>query len=501
MSTMAKRAVFVMPSASGHVNPSLPVARRLVSLGWSVTYVGRPQYRDAIEDTGATFFDWVEVAGSAGTVASIMAVLSEYDDPGALMWGHNFGSIVTLRLLQPFIEWFRECDPTAVVYCPVLCVVARFAAMYLKIPSVSLLTANGPGYLDAAFATHGGTAAGFVEMLRNNEPNNNAVAALRKALGMPELTLNTAEPLVFDYYAEHNLVSTIASLADPLNEEASEAYRVAGKAFTFTGPLLDVKGAKRAAGYVVLKQPDNVEQQVATAATAAEGEQRVLKAVEEAVTKGHHVVYVSMGTVLTGDNPDYGWGASVGSALTGKHLCQAVYRGVFEAVGSEEKDATTLIIVSLGPMPDALDNITLPRNVICEKQVPQVDLLRLQTPVVFVSNGGQNSLNEGMAVGSPFVVCPGFGDQIANANQVVARGLGLMINRPKEKTAEETDRREGTACIAPKMGYQAAVAKAVRHVIGDKKFARKAGAISTELGQAGGVDKAVAIVIEAAQGQ
>ena len=34
-----RTAVFVFPSAAGHVNPSLPVCGALVRLGWDVQYV------------------------------------------------------------------------------------------------------------------------------------------------------------------------------------------------------------------------------------------------------------------------------------------------------------------------------------------------------------------------------------------------------------------------------------------------------------------------------
>ena len=51
------RAIFVFPSAAGHVNPSLPLARGLVARGWAVDYLAIPQFKEAIEDTGAAFWD------------------------------------------------------------------------------------------------------------------------------------------------------------------------------------------------------------------------------------------------------------------------------------------------------------------------------------------------------------------------------------------------------------------------------------------------------------
>ena len=44
---------------------------------------------------------------------------------------------------------------------------------------------------------------------------------------------------------------------------------------------------------------------------------------------------------------------------------------------------------------------------------------------------GQNSLMESMSVGTPVVVCPGFGDQPANAAKVQAQGWGVKVDRPK----------------------------------------------------------------------
>lgn len=51
------KAAFVFPAASGHTNPSLPLARALVVRGWDVDYLHSPQFQEAIEDTGATFVD------------------------------------------------------------------------------------------------------------------------------------------------------------------------------------------------------------------------------------------------------------------------------------------------------------------------------------------------------------------------------------------------------------------------------------------------------------
>ena len=56
----SKTFAFAFGMASGHINPSLPLARRLVALGHKVHYLSREQMRSAIEDTGASFWNELE---------------------------------------------------------------------------------------------------------------------------------------------------------------------------------------------------------------------------------------------------------------------------------------------------------------------------------------------------------------------------------------------------------------------------------------------------------
>ena len=109
----------------------------------------------------------------------------------------NFGSISSAALLPIYTDWLRSRNAQLVVYCPVLCHVALFAAVNLEVPVVSLLTTSGPGYFDAAIASMAGpaavrgVAAGLVEAIKAVEQNAAAIASIRSQLAMPELTLNT----------------------------------------------------------------------------------------------------------------------------------------------------------------------------------------------------------------------------------------------------------------------------------------------------------------------
>ena len=99
------RAIFVFPSAAGHVNPSLPLARGLVARGWAVDYLATAQFKEAIEGTGATFCDRDDVCrdwGIEDVTAMVLATAKEYRDPPP-QWWLNFGSIPSAMLLPSFI--------------------------------------------------------------------------------------------------------------------------------------------------------------------------------------------------------------------------------------------------------------------------------------------------------------------------------------------------------------------------------------------------------------
>jgi len=255
-----------------------------------------------------------------------------------------------------------------------------------------------------------------------------------------------------------------------------------GKKFEFVGPLL---GESQATVAAALSQKETTD---------------LFKRVEEATASNRKVIYVSMGTVVTGDDAGNGWNGTSGSALTGKQLCHAVYRAVFAELGSDASPLLSpppLVVVAVGPQPDALCDVSVPENALCLKSVPQVQLLRLAKPALFVTNGGQNSFIEALSVGTPLVVCPGFGDQKTNAARAQKLGVGVAVDRPAQ-TASETDSAEKSAEVA--VAYQATVSDAIQEVLGASReaFITKAQAVAAELEQGGGVDRAIQILLKVA---
>ena len=86
-----------------------------------------------------------------------------------------------------------------------------------------------------------------------------------------------------------------------------------------------------------------------------------------------------MGTILTSDTSDIGWhhvprdGSEVPKGLTGKQLCQSAWTAAFEAFGENgEREDAPLLIMAIGPQPDALEGLDVPKNARCYPYVPQV---------------------------------------------------------------------------------------------------------------------------------
>merc|ERR1711933_603666 len=79
-----------------------------------------------------------------------------------------------------------------------------------------------------------------------------------------------------------------------------------------------------------------------------------------------------------------------------------------------------------------------PANAICAPELPQVDLLKAGIDL-FLTHGGQNSFTEALSSSTPLVVCPGFGDQPANAQKAVDMGVGLKVDRPDCDPGQERE--------------------------------------------------------------
>ena len=505
----ARKFGFIFPMASGHINPSLPVARTLVEEGHEVNYLCREQMKEAIEDTGATFHSEIEALPEMyeGRQIDIFGCLTDLQKEYGLEDDPLFIAMFKLReimqelMLPGILRWLREVQAEVVVICPLMNKEACWAAQILSLPCVGIMTTAGPGSLPYAMTEwleqmgytpercleewHGLTVTVVVqasqpstsakpcrliqhlmtcfwpEERRAYQPVVDAIERLRDTYGL-EITIDEEMvPLGVSVVALRSaltLVTTVEFLADPLSPELEKVYEEARTQFVYVGPLLDKAGAKRAAGHKF----QSVEE------AKAEDSEDPLSLLRKARAAGRKVIFASMGTVITGDSPEIGWANrmsvdNVLQGLTGKELCQAAWGGLFDAVGSDSSDAP-LLLLSLGPQPDALENLPAPPNVFCLPVMPQVDILK-EGVDMFLTHGGQNSFMESLSTGTPVVVCPGFADQPVNANKAVQLGVGLQVERPMCDLSEAKD-------VAAK--YRQEVATAVKEVLSNPSFKSKA---------------------------
>jgi len=475
-----------------------------VKLGHQVHYLSREQMREAIEDTGATFHSDIEnepelydgrepsLFGALGDVQKEHSMEAE----SMIVAMSKLKEIMLEMTLPGAIRWLREVQANAVVCCPMLNPEAVFAAKFVGIPSVALLTLAGPGSL--AMATHdmlgreGLTPDDVLGMRKSYKPLQECIDRLKAEYGINVSIAGAFEPvgkLEAIVESDLTLVTTCDDLQDPVPPELARAYQVAGVKFEAVGPLLDVQGARRAAGHKFhLEETQDGRQQESGSAE----EQNPVALLEEARAAGRRIILVSMGTVITGDSQDYGWDARLRGTdgkpqgLTGRELCQAAWGGAFDAFAAENNAEAPLLLVALGPQPNALGDLKVPANALCLPVLPQVDVLKAGVDL-FLTHGGQNSFTEALSVGVPVVVCPGFGDQPVNARKAAAMGVGLQVERPMPAEGQEE-----TAARA----YRADVAAALHEVLTAEHFRAAAGNCAEQLRLAGGVLRAVGLVLD-----
>ncbi|CAJ1332592.1 unnamed protein product [Effrenium voratum] len=484
------RFAFAFGCASGHINPSLAVTRRLVQQGHEVHYLSREQMRSAIEDTGAKFWNELEVESELyenreeDLMGATSALKKEQGlENESMLAGFMKLSCYSLELQLPgCIRWLQQLQPDAVAYCPLLCQDAAYAAEFLKLPKVAILTTAGPGSMaftmQAFLDMSGSTAEELLEECRNYAPLQQNVANLKEKYGIEyqvERNLRNLGFLSAAASADVCLVTTTEDLQDPCPPQLTEAYEQAGAKFVTVGPLLDQAGAKRAACHKF-----NEAKTGAGDAHQDDDDDELMEQMRMAKSAGRKVVLASMGTVVTGDSPDLGWHTkpmegSGRKGLTGKQLCQAAWNGVFDAFGSDDPTAPLIILVT-GPQPDALENLTVPSNAICRQMVPQVDLLRARVDV-FLTHCGQNSFMESLVLGVPMVCCPGCVDQPTNAAKAEALGAALQVSRPVPEDGEEE---------AAMQSYQSEVASKLLRVLEEPGFRQKVQAVSQRIEESAG---------------
>ena len=144
---------FIFPMASGHINPSLAIARSLLQQGHEVHYLCRQQMQEAIEDTGAVFHSDIEAQpelfvkrdpsfyGALGSLQEEYGMVGESLSQARL----KLRELAAELMLPGTLRWLQKIKAQAVLFDPLLNLEAPLAAKVAGLPSAALLTVAGPG--------------------------------------------------------------------------------------------------------------------------------------------------------------------------------------------------------------------------------------------------------------------------------------------------------------------------------------------------------------------
>ena len=112
---MAKILMVNVPY-SGHVNPTLPLAKRLVERGHQVTYINAPEWKKTIEATGALFVPYMDYPeGLYGQQKKVRCFKAAYNTAMKVGSGHDLliyemffylGKTIADRLGIPYVRQF-----------------------------------------------------------------------------------------------------------------------------------------------------------------------------------------------------------------------------------------------------------------------------------------------------------------------------------------------------------------------------------------------------------
>ena len=119
---------FVFPMASGHLNPSLPMARMLLEEGHQVHYLCREPMREAIEGCGASFSSAVDEETELydGREQDFFGCLEALKTEHGLQEEPMLYAMMKLMPIQMelqlpgLLRWLQKIRADAVVYCPLV---------------------------------------------------------------------------------------------------------------------------------------------------------------------------------------------------------------------------------------------------------------------------------------------------------------------------------------------------------------------------------------------
>jgi len=399
-----KRVAFVTVPLSGHIRPALAIAKEMAERQYAV---------DIIVDADGIKEDLLEMQASFPSV-NVHGLVRGEETIDKIDWGHVssssgrlFGSKIALfeqfvkmtadsldarvERTREVIETLKRLQPSVVVVDHSQ-MIAREWAQLQGIPTVILHT---PYFLT-------GTPTGCASLDEEEQEKfmafmqeHNPLAALSDV--RTALDIEAADTANADVSDENDPVSTIPEGA--ANAPAAEG--LGPHTFVFCEPeLLNTNHV-----------PDRVHVVGACFGVQSGGvDAHLLPWLDDAASQGQRVLYVALGTLANG------------------FLTSSAIHMLFQCFAS--LPAEWRILWSLPEAQQMLvEKQDVPFNVRLESFVRQRAVLSHTAVQVFLTHGGQSSVNEGIAAGLPLVCMPLFCDQYEMAESVYRHGLGLIFHK------------------------------------------------------------------------
>jgi len=371
---MARAMILPLP-ASGHVNPTLPVARELVARGEEVIYCLPDQFKPSIQATGAALLPFT-ITGRAFRWSPVPCA-------DLLLWLPLHTAVTSLEILPHLLERVRAAQPDYLIY-DAWCLWGRLVARILHLPAIRcqptfvMNEQLGPTFwtmLEQADRL----AMSRVSQAQPSEFEQQvnfaaALEELRSTYNVPVIDLKS----FFDHAEVLNLV--------PIPRAFQPDGQTFDDRFQFVGPSL-------------LPQE--------------QGTNFPLDRLKQQPT-----LYISLGTVCNDEEAFY-------------KMCFAAFAegrragaGEGSRAGEQAHQPHWQVVLASGKS-DLSVLGSPPENFLVRPRVPQLEVL--QHSRVFLTHGGMNSVMEGLYYGVPLVVIPQMLEQRITAKRVEELGLGIAL--------------------------------------------------------------------------
>jgi MGT family glycosyltransferase len=366
------KIAFVSLPLTGHLNAMTTLARKILTRGHEVVFIGIPDIESAIRSAGLTFVPYCENEFPAGSLEKYLAPISKLHGLAAV---RNTNLHLTPGLAKAAFDHLPRLIKKIGVEALVMDTLHRFLElipMSLNIPCVHIWNTL---HIDGT----GTTPACIYDWPHEDTPE----ARVRNLDGLKKLGAMAAPTLdVAKAYAEKT------GLQIDWSNSATAVQRLA--VITQTPKAFDFPG---------IPWPPEFHY----AGPFHESENHVPIPFPWAKLNGKPLIYASLGTLVNG--------------------LDHVYKTILEAVG-KLPDVQVVLSVGTHIDPDILEPI--PQNTIMVRKAPQIELLK--RAALCITHAGLNTTLESLAQGVPMVAIPIAYDQPGISARIAYHGVGEFVD-------------------------------------------------------------------------